>query len=742
MMNALIDNPTSDITLVHRFKDILPDVDEFFLADNDSGVVNTVNSLCNRIKKLADKYRLTIDPDKFKGDAFELFVEYFCKSNAGDNRVGIYGYMPVMGEDDVGVDGHGIGDNKYPSTVQAKFRAGDYVLYSNEDQLSNFLVSSWSDFGVRMEDDKNMLIITTGLKVDEVSREKMLKNKVRVLNREALREMLDHRPEWWTRFYSAVKASRAKKVTIQPQTLREHQQEAVDATEGKSKGKIILPTGTGKTRIEGELIRRTIINELAKGNTTPFIKVNSSRILLCFQLFEDIFKYLNSHGIQARYINFNSGKRDDSDYIEEMRKSGGVYREIVSTTTPFEVKIAYEKAKTERLPLIVISTYNSSEKCSECGIIPTRTIHDEGHNLVSSGDFARVAKLPSGDMFFLTATEKVTDSDDDLGMNNPKIFGETIYTKSPRYMIEKGEMVPPYVHIIRSKSGQNIDLDKLDRDYDALAESIFDAFIYHQRKLNQTSWNPTELGAKVLVVCRGQQDLEEMFKTKVFELLQAQHPDINIAALSSDFGVYYNGEREMPPVSNVKKHRLLKTIKALKPSDKLIVFHVDMIGEGIDVPGLTGVMPFRNCDLSKFIQNIGRTSRDHISDRLKLYAGEITTADRSKWIKPNSWVIIPTFLENSEGFASRFREIIETLRTDFGYVPKQHTVIDNVKGLDEDEAIDTVNDKEKNRPHSDSGLDEFEHEFEKMGPLERILFEDAIAQAKQRYTNEIADLLK
>ena len=78
-MNALIDNPTSDITLVHRFKDILPDVDEFFLADNDSGVVNTVNSLCNRIKKLADKYGLTIDPDKFKGDAFELFVEFFCK---------------------------------------------------------------------------------------------------------------------------------------------------------------------------------------------------------------------------------------------------------------------------------------------------------------------------------------------------------------------------------------------------------------------------------------------------------------------------------------------------------------------------------------------------------------------------------------------------------------------------------------------------------------------------------------
>ena len=176
------------IDLCHPFKDVLPDIEEFFKADNGVGVINTINALCNRIKKLAEKYAEIIREEDFKGWALELFAEYLIKTNASDNRIGIYNYVPVTGgeEDDLGVDGHGVGENQNPSTVQVKFRAGDYVLRANEDHLSNFLVSSWNDFGVRMEDDKNMLIITTGQKVDDWTREKMLKGKVRVLNREAL----------------------------------------------------------------------------------------------------------------------------------------------------------------------------------------------------------------------------------------------------------------------------------------------------------------------------------------------------------------------------------------------------------------------------------------------------------------------------------------------------------------------------------------------------------------------------
>lgn len=125
-----------------------------------------------------------------------------------------------------------------------------------------------------------MLIITTGLKVDEQSREKMLKGKVRVLNREALRQMLDNRPEWWLNFYDAVKANRTQKIIPNKITLREYQKETADAIDADSnqKGKIILPTGTGKTIIETETIKRNLERLIKKGKT-PLIKVNSSRIV-------------------------------------------------------------------------------------------------------------------------------------------------------------------------------------------------------------------------------------------------------------------------------------------------------------------------------------------------------------------------------------------------------------------------------------------------------------------------------
>lgn len=733
------------ITLVHPFKDILPDVDEFFLTEGEEGITNTVNAFCYKIKKFAEKYQDQIATEDFKGWALEIFAEYLIKTNAADNRIGIYDYKPVSAtdEDDVGVDGFGIGENGLPATVQVKYRAGDYVLTANEDHLSNFLTASWNDYAVRIEDDKNMLIITTGLKVDDRTREKMLKNKVRVLNREALREMLDHRPEWWTRFYEAVKNSRTKALTspTPAKQLRPHQVEAVAEImlDENMKGKIILPTGSGKTLIQAEVVRRVIARVLQYGQV-PVVKINSPRILLCFQLFEEIFNHLNSHGVQSSYINYNSGKADDRFYATEIRKLGGIYRQIVSTTSTQEVRDAYAKAVKANVPLIIFSTYHSAEKFASSKVVPHLTIHDEAHNLVST-EFSKAANLPSAGNLYFTATEKVTDSDEGIGMNNPEVFDNTIYVKSPKEMIDVGEMIPPRVHVVRARSGVTVDLNKLDRDYDALFRSIADAFFAHQRKLRETSFDSTKLGAKVLVVCRGQQDLIQMFKTNIFTKFREEYPDVHIFALSSEFGLYMNGEYCTAPVTHTKKFAFLKKVKAMGAHEKAIIFHVDMIGEGIDVPGITGVMPFRNCELSKFVQNIGRASRLHPEDRKKVYANELKPEDKQHWIKPYSWVIIPTFLESSEDYRSRMEDIIHKLREDYGYIPRQHTIIDNVKGLADDPDIDTVNAKDKKSPHADSGLDEFAHEFENVTLTEQIIFADEISQAGKKFAEELDSLL-
>lgn len=702
------------INLTHPFKDKCPDIKELSTTQNGSPI-STINGFCRRLESLSSKYLALITPNNFKGWGLELLVEYIIKDCGSDNRIGIYDYNPDFDDSltkDVGVDGHGIGENGRPATVQVKFRQANYVLTANEDHLSNFLTSSWFDYKVNLDDDKNMLIVTTGQAVNPMTMSDMLKGKVRQLNRQQLRQMFDNRPQWWKRFFKSAMDSRCK-VSPSPifkkLSLRAHQKKAVQLVfeDDNMKGMVILPTGTGKTIVEAEVVREMIGSLRKKGIDSPLFKVNSSRILLCFQLFEEFYKYLSSFGIDACYANFNSGNKSDNEYAEAVRKQGGIYREIVSTTSPDVMVETYEKCKKSGIPLLVFSTYHSADKFAESGLTPNLTIHDEAHNLVSDS-FINASMLPSGGNLFFTATMRTSDSDDGIGMNNPELFDNIIYSKSASSLIEAGEMVPPYVHVVKT-----LDAEEVGRsDYDSMFKSIADSFFAHERKIKQHSAEPNKIGAKTLVVCRNQQDLIEMFDSKALERFKRRYPEIYLFALSSDFGMYNDGEFLSPPVTNMKKHALIQKLKKLEYHEKCIIFHVDMIGEGIDVPGITGVMPFRNLELTKFVQNVGRSTRLHPIDREKFYAGKISTSNREDYVKPCSWIIIPTFLADSKTYSGRFMDILERVRVEFGYVPTQVTHLDENGGLIEDEDIDTVNEVKNGSRNDGKGVFAFGHEFD------------------------------
>ena len=64
-----------------------------------------------------------------------------------------------------------------------------------------------------------------------------------------------------------------------------------------------------------------------------------------------------------------------------------------------------------------------------------------------------------------------------------------------------------------------------------------------------------------------------------------------------------------------------------------------------------------------------------------------------------------------------------------------------MRGLDEDESIDTVNEILKTRVHAHSGLEAFDHEFEKLGLLERIIFDDTVVQLEEKYDKEVDKIL-
>ena len=715
--------------LNHPFANSLPSVEELFL-NSPTEPICTIDHFCRRVEQLADKYSNVRDPNDFKGDALELLVEYMIKVDGSDNRIGIYDYRSISetGNDDFGVDGVGIGENGKPATVQVKFRTGQWVLRANEDSLSNYLTSSIFDFHVEVGDKNNMLIVTTGLKVDESTMQNMLKGVVRVLNREALKQMYDNRKEWWSRLYESVRDSRTEKAPAKLVPLRNHQSEAVAAAIGDSnqKGMVFLPTGVGKTYIEAYIVCQKILEYRAKGNLSPVILVNSSRILLCFQLFDEFLGVIRGHGIEAGYVNFNSGDKDESEYINAMRQEGWAYRTIESTTSPVTVFNSYIKCRNAGIPLVIFSTYNSAERLAMSGVDLNVIVNDEAHNLVSEA-FCRVAKMKADCTFFFTATKKECGYEGGIGMDNEQIFDKIIYQKSAKEMIEAGEMIAPYLHIVRSSNNAT-----MDTDYTKMFVSIVEAYGKHEEKIKSTSSNPAEIGAKVLVVCRGQIDLIEMFKLREFEAYRLANPDIHFFGLSSDFGIYCDGVFEPSPVTNTKKHKLLKKLKALGHAERAVIFHVDMIGEGIDVPGITGVMPFRNCELVKLVQNVGRACRLHLLDRTAFYNGEISPAEKTKgWIKPYSWVIVPSYMQDTEGMEFRIKDIVTSLREEFGWVPTQIDLVENANGIDDPVYIPPVNAVTKTKQALRSGIDTFLHEYEELTPVERVILNEDAEEQKR-----------
>jgi len=165
------------------------------------------------------------------------------------------------------------------------------------------------------------------------------------------------------------------------------------------------------------------------------------------------------------------------------------------------------------------------------------------------------------------------------------------------------------------------------------------------------------------------------------------HPDVQIYALASDWGIYMNG-RMIPGTDNKAKSQLLKALKALKPADKAIILHVDMLTEGIDVPGITGIMPMRNLGKIKFMQTLGRAVRLYLTDRDNIDAGIIEPNQRDKYIKQLAWVIIPDVMINGDDAKSRYKEFVDSIRTEYEFKSNELTIIDDANGVDEEETDD------------------------------------------------------
>jgi hypothetical protein len=398
---------------------------------------------------------------------------------------------------------------------------------------------------------------------------------------------------------------------------------------------------------------------------------------LSYQHLDEITDIITKNKFLCDFMEVNSGGLNSAEYERKLLKLGIEHPdEIESTTSTAAIVKVMTSAKNKNIPLIICSTYHSVARVDEAarlaGIKIQSYIFDEAQYCVSSGDFQNVPNFDSFFKFFFTATEKWTDSNDGLGMNNEEKFGKLIFIEKPRTLIERGEMASVSIHLVGTR-GQTIG----DNDYESMAKVVIDAFDKHRTVMKGYSSNPDVIGPKMIVICDKQDSLKGIMRSKTLKAYKLANQQVNLCALSSNFGIEVNGEFT-PRANNKNKEWLLAKLRKMKSEDEVIVFHVDMIAEGLDVPGITAVMPFRNLGKIKFLQNLGRGTRLISADRVRLYLGEMLPKDWIKYIKPFCWLILPVLSSEYYDMKRRYTDYIYALRSDYGFNPNELIVIDNI----------------------------------------------------------------
>jgi superfamily II DNA or RNA helicase len=465
----------------------------------------------------------------------------------------------------------------------------------------------------------------------------------------------------------------------------DYQLEAFNKCQQNERGIVCMPTGTGKTFVQAGIIAHDII-------TNPGFRmyvINAPRIVLSFQLMKEVQTFLIKENIKARYVAVHSGRvEDDEDILRLQSEMGMGFSEVLGTTSSKEVRNIIDLATIQDLPLIFFSTYHSADRIEEgrknSNLIEI-VLNDEAHYLVQDRFYDIVDNLQTKRKYFFTATTKETPSNEGRGMNNESTYGSIIYNMTPREAIDRGKMVRPRMHFITGGKGHVYTREDIET---SLGNLVIESFKQHEYTLVGAD------AAKMLVASSGTSDIKNILKSP--ELNKIMRSGVSIYAIASDpnIGSQINGTK-------VTRLEFLKRLKkeGKDHTKRMIIIHYDILTEGIDIPGITGVLFLRSMNKSKFIQTFGRAARLDPDDRAKFESGEIKPSDLHLMDKPYAYVIAPTLTHSDNDSVSNIEDLIRELR-EYGFVPTEDVIItDSTKGIgtiEGPEALTELNKRARN----------------------------------------------
>lgn len=495
-----------------------------------------------------------------------------------------------------------------------------------------------------------------------------------------------------------------------------HQLDALDYMTENNIATICMPTGTGKSRI----IYGDMMGCIQEEYNNIFVVV-THRLLLNAQHITELFNTFKPALSNIGFIFIGSSQVDLDDFAEiecniKLAEYELSYKDLISSTiNAQELHEIIKTHKKNNRDIIIISTYNSLGLLKNVDNIHT-IYFDEAQYLASPQNTqfrTNFNSLKLNRRFFFTATpkdsiENIDNKDDTFLMNNKKIFGERIGLTF-KDAVGSGYIVNPYLHIVYPENYKSTKKYLSPENY---TKVIIDSFKRHSEQIKNTSCDSTKLAPKILIKCSSVNDMWNINEVLINnEYVKENNIHIFAGASRSDNNhncSYLYNTKEIK-----SKTTFLKHLKELNDIDQAIILHYDILSEGIDVSGITGVM-FLSKTLptkSKIIQTVGRATRLHTLDRSNIENKLLAITDKHKFIKPNCAVIIPILDEDMEDSANGITKLIKTMRDEYNFNPAEMIIsgsdIATGKSKNELEHLNNIDTRRRV-----SRIDKIKHELE------------------------------
>ena len=326
-------------------------------------------------------------------------------------------------------------------------------------------------------------------------------------------------------------------------------------------GKIILPTGAGKSRIEFEYARSKMTRNDDK---QQIVIIVAPRIILCQQLIQNFFDYLmNKYGSVEEKFTFVSSGHFPSDLKIGKQSFPGT-----NTTDVAQIKFDIEEARRLNRDNILFSTYKSFSRCIEgvkAGINKDSEVFliaDEAHYFTrkssedknnSSFDTLKNNLDIFKSRFFFTATPKESNVEDELKspMNNETVYGPTIFTRQPKDMMAAGIICEPRLHsvgFVEDISEENFST--------AAGDFILKAYDKHEEIIRKNCGDANlkdKIGAKVLVAVEGSQQLKMLLNNGFCDKANEKGITVFWTMSHTDIGAGPNSDMWAPLINQLIK---------------------------------------------------------------------------------------------------------------------------------------------------------------------------------------------